>query len=145
LTFASRREASCLTSHILSNVSPGVPEEKLFKAVFNRAYGHLHKVRDIMSDKSKLAAFSVSRKMRLITDALKQCLGWVLVQQEEGGYVWAGSAVLTPAQRKYPALNLELLGVVHAVKSCDYYLQGMSKVKAVTDHNPLIGLYKKYL
>ena len=85
---------------------------------------------------------------RLITDARGQGLGWILVQQTEEDdwrLVWAGSAALQPAQRNYPALHLELLGVVHAMEKCDYYFLGAPRFQLVTDHAPLLDIFKKDL
>ena len=75
-------------------------------------------VKELMSDTSNLVAFSGTRKTRLITDASKQGIGWILLQQTEDGdwrMVRAGSAALGPSQKNYPAIQLELLGVCHAL------------------------------
>ena len=87
-------------------------------------------VKDLMSDTNNLVAFSGTRKTRLITDASRQGIGWILLQQTEEGdwrIVCAGSAALGPAQRNYPVIKLELLGVAHAMEKCDFYLRGLPR------------------
>ena len=105
-------------------------------------------VKELMSDTSNLVAFSGTRKTCLITDASKQGIGWILLQQTEDGdwrMVRAGSAALGPSQRNYPAIQLELLGVCHALEKNDFYLRGSPRFKILTDHAPLKGLLKKDL
>ena len=105
-------------------------------------------VKDLMSDTNNLVAFSATSKTRLITDASRQGIGWILLQQTEEGdwrIVRAGSAALGPAQRNYPAILLELLGVAHAMEKCDFYLRGAPRFELMTDHAPLKGLFRKDL
>ena len=90
-----------------------------------------------MSDTSNLVAFSGTRKTCLITDASNQGICWILLQQtKEGDWrkVRAGSAALGPAQRNYPAIQLELLGVAHPMEKCDFYLRGSPHFELLTDH-----------
>ena len=105
-------------------------------------------VKAMMSDTSHLVPFCGTRKTRLITDASRRGLGWLLVQQNEEGawrLVRAGSAALGPSQRNYPAIQLELLGACHAMEKNDFYLRGCPKWELVTDHAPLRGLFRRDL
>ena len=86
---------------------------------------------------ARSVAFIGKRKTRLITNASRQGIGWIFLQQTEEGdwrIVRAGSAALGPAQRNYPAIQLELLGVAHAMEKCDFYLRGSSRFEFITDH-----------
>ena len=98
-----------------------------------------------MLDTNNLVAFSGTRKTRLITDASRQGIGWILLQQTEEGdwrIVRAESAALGPVQRNYPAIQL---GVAHAMEKCDFYLRGLPWFELVTDNAPLKGMFKKDL
>ena len=105
-------------------------------------------VKEMMSDTAHLVPFDGARKTRLITDASRRGLGWLLVQQDEEGrwrLVRAGSAALGPSQRNYPAIQLELLGAAHAMEKNNFYLRGCPRWELVTDHAPLRGLFQKDL
>ena len=71
---------------------------------------------------------------RLITNSSRQGIGWILLQHTEEGdwrIVPAGSAALGPAQRNYPAIQLELLQVAHAMEKCDFYLRSAPRFELV--------------
>ena len=55
----------------------------------------------------------------------------------------AGSCALKKAQKNYPPIQLELLGLTWALQACNYYLRAHPGFKVKTDHNPLVGLFKK--
>ena len=55
----------------------------------------------------------------------------------------AGSVALKKAQKNYPPIQLELLGLTWALQSCNYYLRAHPGFTVKTDHNPLVGLLKK--
>jgi hypothetical protein len=85
---------------------------------------------------------------RLLTDASRDGLGYALLQMDRTGrprMVQCGSCLLTPAQKNYAVIELELAAVWWAADKCDYYLRGMPKFEVVTDHQPLVGLFGKPL
>ena len=59
--------------------------------------------------------------------------------------IQAGSFAMTPTQTRYAVIETELLGIVKAILKCSHYLQGAPQFKVVTDHKPLLGIFKKAL
>jgi hypothetical protein len=106
-----------------------------------------NKIKDMMSDTQNLSPFNSGWKTELITDASKEGLGFCLTQvnpvTERPTLVWSGSTSLTPGQKNYPAILLELLGVTWACQSCDFYLRGMEEFVVRSDHFPLEGVFNK--
>jgi len=87
-----------------------------------------------------LATFDPSLPAMLQTDASRlKKLGFALLQKH--GNTWkltqAGSRFITDTESKYAMVELELLGVVWAIRKCRIYLQGMQKFNVVVDHKPL--------
>ena len=105
------------------------------------------KIKDLLSDTANLAPYDLKSKTELLTDASRLGLGYVLIQFDEVSKKWrlirAGSAALTKAQKNYPPIQLELLGLTWALQSCNYYLRAHPGFMVKTDHNPLVGLLKR--
>ena len=105
------------------------------------------KIKDVLSDTANLAPYDMKRKTELLTDASRLGLGYVLIQLDEVSKRWrlirAGSAALKKAQKNYPPIQLELLGLAWALQSCNYYLRAHPGFRVKTDHNPLVGLLKR--
>jgi hypothetical protein len=59
--------------------------------------------------------------------------------------VQCGWCSLTPSQKNYAVVELELAAVWWAADKCDYYLRGMPLFKVLTDYWPLVGLFGKAL
>ena len=76
-------------------------------------------------------------------------LGFALVQYEPNSItpqiVQCGSRTLSDCETRYSTVELDLLGVVFGLKKCRFYLKGMPHFTVVTDHKPLVGLFKKHL
>ena len=105
------------------------------------------KIKDLLSDTANLAPYDLKSKTEMLTDASRLGLGYVLIQFDEVSKKWrlirAGSAALTKAQKNYPPIQLELLGLTWALQSCNYYLRAHPGFMVKTDHNPLVGLLKR--
>ena len=79
------------------------------------------------------------------TDASGVAVGAVLEQEALDGRlhpVAFTSQKLRPEQRHYEVRDLELLAIVHALKTWRPYLQGQ-KVRVMTDHTPLESIQKR--
>ena len=84
----------------------------------------------------------------LLTDASKLYgLGYMLLQYkgEVPRVIKCGSTSLTDTQSRYATIELEMLGIQYAISSCQYYLLGCQVFHVVTDHRPLLGIFKKDL
>ena len=105
------------------------------------------KIKDLMSDSANLAPYDPKRRTELLTDASRLGLGFVLIQFDETSKRWrlikAGSTALKRAQKNYPPIQLELLGLTWALQSCNYYLRAHPGFLVKTDHNPLVGLVRR--
>ena len=76
-------------------------------------------------------------------------LGFVFVQKEKSSeklrLIQCGSRSLTDAEKRYAPVELECLGIAWATEKCRHYLLGHPHYTVVTDHNPLLGIFKKDL
>ena len=84
----------------------------------------------------------------LITDASRlHGMGFVL-SQTMGSHtkvIQCGSRTLSPAEKNYSIVELELAAIVWAIGKCRFYLKGIEKFHVLTDHRPLIGIFAKPL
>ena len=92
--------------------------------------------------------FDPSWDTRLITDASRlHGLGFVLMQTsgDNTKVVQCGSRTLSPAEKNYSTLELELTAIVWAIHKCSFFLKGIKHFEVVTDHRPLVGIFAKNL
>ena len=78
-----------------------------------------------------------------MTDASQEGgLGFILLQPGDGrsNILQCGSATLTPAQRNYSIVELEMLAVTWALGKCEYFTKGTPKITVLSDHASLVGL-----
>uniref|UniRef100_A0A0K0FSS6 RNA-directed DNA polymerase n=1 Tax=Strongyloides venezuelensis TaxID=75913 RepID=A0A0K0FSS6_STRVS len=75
----------------------------------------------------------------IYTDASFQGLGAALTQKNKP--IAFASRSLKPAEKNYPIIKLEALGLVHALQQFRPYIYG-KHTKVVTDHKPLLALLK---
>jgi len=75
----------------------------------------------------------------LYTDASNVAIGAVLLQDQGNGEqpVCYESRKLSPAEKNYAVHELELLAIVHAVKTFRHYLEGCKHFTLYTDHHSL--------
>ena len=82
----------------------------------------------------------------LLTDASNlNGLGFALTQFDDLGrrrIIQCGSRSLSPAERNYAVVELELLAIVWAIRKCRVYLSNR-RFRIITDHRPLVGLVAK--
>ena len=101
------------------------------------------KVKKLLAQELLVHHYDPMLETTVLTDASRlHGTGYALMQ--EGRLIRCGSHSLTPTQSRYSTIELELLGLVKALQKCRYYLHG-KKFKVVTDHRPLVGLFRKNL
>ena len=105
------------------------------------------RVKDILTRECTVKPFDPSLPTSLLTDASRNFgLGYMLLQKDRDGkprVIQCGSCSLTPAQKNYAVIELECLAIVWAIKKCNFYLRGIRTFSVITDHRPLVGIFKK--
>ena len=85
----------------------------------------------------------------VVTDASRlKGLGFALLQRHQCGnlrLVQCGSRSLSPTESRYATIELEMLGIAWALEKCRFYLLGLPEFSVLTDHRPLVGIFKKSL
>lgn len=103
-----------------------------------------------------LVYYDKSRPTAAVTDWSRDGIGFVVLQQHcsctspetpfccKGGWKLAlcGSRHLTPAEAGYAAVEGEALAVVWCLRKARLFLLGCPNLFIVTDHRPLVGLFK---
>ena len=83
---------------------------------------------------------------QLVTDASRlHGVGFALIQRkgDQTKIIQCGSRSLSPAEKRYSTLELELTAIVWAIQKCRYFLKGMEAFEVITDHKPLVGIFGK--
>ena len=106
-------------------------------------------VKDLLTSPMLVKFFDPTLPTSLLTDASKlNGLGYALLQHAPDGrihLIQAGSRSLIAAEKNYAPIEQECLGAIWAMDKCRYFLKGCPEFKLVTDHQPLIGIFRKYL
>ena len=91
------------------------------------------KAKTLLTTTPTLAFYDVSRPTRLLTDASRLGLGFVLQQENHGEWklVQAGSRFLTDTETCYAVIELELLAVAWATKKCRIFLSGLTSFTVI--------------
>ena len=111
------------------------------------------KAKQILTSPALVKPFDPSLKTVLLTDASRlHGMGYALCQEEgmingqpKLRLIACNSRSFTPTQQRYATVELECLAIKWAVEDLLFYLQGMPEITVVTDHNPLLGVFKKHL
>ena len=90
--------------------------------------------------------FDSSLPTELLTDASRlKGLGFALIQVDKNNQlclVSCGSRSLSSAESRYATVELECLAIHFALGKCRHFLLGMPMFTIVTDHKPLLGVFK---
>lgn len=111
------------------------------------------KAKELLTSPAVVQPFDPKLHTQLLTDASRlHGLGFALIQRERAvdgkgriRLIQCGSCSLSPAQRNYAIIELELSAIWFAVQKCSYYLRGMPEFEIITDHRPLLGIFEKPL
>ena len=106
-------------------------------------------VKELLTSPLMVHYYDPSLPTSLLTDASKlNGLGYALIQHDPEGkirLIQAGSRGLNSAEKNYAPIESEMLGAVWAMDRCKYFLYGCPSFKLVTDHQPLLGIFRKEL
>ena len=114
-------------------------------------YEHQEAFKNLKSDMLStlsLNHFDPSWNTKLVTDASRlNGLGFVLMQckNDKVKVIQCGSRSLSPAEKNYSTLELELTAIVWAIQKCNFFIKGIGHFEVITDHRPLIGIFAKNL
>uniref|UniRef100_A0A3Q1EK56 Gypsy retrotransposon integrase-like protein 1 n=1 Tax=Acanthochromis polyacanthus TaxID=80966 RepID=A0A3Q1EK56_9TELE len=102
---------------------------------------------EVLASEPLLAFFSPDRKTKVSTDASKDGLGAVLLQEDEGAWrpVAYASRSMTATECRYAQIEKECLGLAFGCEKFHTYIYGLHNVILETDHKPLLGIAKKNL
>ena len=109
-----------------------------------------NKAREILSGPALVKPFKKGLKTVLYTDAARtRGIGYCLIQfdtDDSPRLVHCGSRRLSSAESNYSTIELEALGVTWGIIRCKHYLYGGNlEFDVITDHRPLMGIFKKDL
>lgn len=107
------------------------------------------KTKELLISDVVLKPFDPDLRTELLTDAAKKKgLGFSLIQRDNTDkprLIECGSRSLNQAEKNYAVIETQMLGIQWAVRKLRYYLEGMTKFYVVTDHRPLLGVFRKSL
>jgi hypothetical protein len=103
-------------------------------------------IKEILTQEPLLKFYDPKRRTKVSSDASKDGLGAVLLQEHEGKWlpVAFASRAMSKAERNYAQIEKELLGILVACEKFHEFIYGTSVV-VETDHKPLISLHRKNL
>ena len=107
------------------------------------------RLKELLTSEPLVQPFDPNLKTELYTDASKlNGLGFALIQKEPTGrprLIQCGSCLLSPAEKNYAVVELEVLAAAYAMNKARFYLDGIDHFDLFVDHRPLVGLFEKSL
>ena len=103
----------------------------------------LENIKKIMSEPPILAHYEIHRPTKIRTDGSSlHGMSVIVYQQHETQWkpVDCASRFLTPAEKNYYPIELEMLAITWGVEKMRPYLQGLPEFFIQTDHKPLIPI-----
>ncbi|KAI4891972.1 hypothetical protein NFI96_009139, partial [Prochilodus magdalenae] len=94
-----------------------------------------------------LAYYDPAKRQKISTDASKDGLGAVLLQEEGDSWkpVAYASRSMTKTETKYAQIEKECLGLAYGLDKFHCYVYGLPTFTVETDHRPLVSIIKKNL
>ena len=105
-------------------------------------------VKSLLTSKTIIHPFDQEAETFLLTDASRlHGIGFALMQRkgEEHFLKQCGSCSLTPTQQRYATVELECMAIQWAITKSEFYLRGLPAFDVLTDHRPLVGVFRKQL
>ena len=103
------------------------------------------RVRGLLCESALLAFFDTDMPTYIIVDAHRSGLSAILAQGaslESARMVSCASRTTTPVERRYHQLDLEALSVDFGLRRFRQFIVGGPEVTVVTDHKPLVSIFK---
>ena len=98
-------------------------------------------LKNLLVEDACAAYFDVKKATSLIVDASPTGLGSILIQDDRA--IAFASRSLSDVESRYSQTEREALGVVWACEHFNQYLQGDPLFTIITDHEPLLCIWKK--
>ena len=98
-------------------------------------------LKNLLVEDACAAYFDVKKATSLIVDASPTGLGSILIQDDRA--IAFASRSLSDVESRYSQIEREALGVVWACEHFNQYLQGDPLFTIITDHEPLLCIWKK--
>ena len=114
------------------------------KAVFDWLPQHenaFQTIKSLLIKAPVLKHYDVDKPVTLESDSSDVGLGAVISQ--DGHPIAYASRALTQTEQNYAQIEKECLSIVFAAERFEHYILGKDKVKALTDHKPLVTIFKK--
>ena len=98
-----------------------------------------------MAKQITLTGFSEAAETKLVTNASKSGIGFILRQQDTNGAwraIQCGSRALAGHKANWSAAaELEALAIAWAAKKCTFFLTGLQHFTIITDCSPLLAIF----
>ena len=105
-------------------------------------------MKDILCAPHRVHYFDANLPTHLLTDtSTLHGLGYALMQSAKEGQklIQCGSRSCTETERRYAPIEQECLAAVWAIQKCSHWLYGSPGFELITDHQPLVGIFRKEL
>ena len=101
-------------------------------------------VKKQLASKTVIHPFDEEADTFILTDPSRlHGLGFALMRKDNQHFlVQCGSCSLTPTQQCYATIELECMAIQWAIKKCEFYLRGLPTFDELTDHRPLVGIFR---
>ena len=99
------------------------------------------KMKRLLTEAPVLAFYDAKKTVIIECDSSSVGLGAVITQ--ECRVIAFASCALTATERNYAQIEKECLAIVFATEHFDQYIIGKEKVKVLSDHKPLMTIFKK--
>lgn len=101
------------------------------------------RLKELATSTPVLKFYDVNEPVEIECDASSVGLGAVLMQNSQP--VMYASKALSKSEQNYAQIEKECLAILHACTRFDQYVTGRKLIKVVTDHMPLVSIFKKPL
>ena len=98
-------------------------------------------IKELITKAPVLHYYDVNKPVTIECDSSEVGLGAVITQN--GHPIAYASRALTQTERNYAQIEKECLGIVYATERFHQYIIGKENVEIITDHKPLVTIFKK--